>query len=34
MTHYPTDQTEKQWQVIKKNLEPQARKRKHSLRQI
>ena len=34
MTHYPTDLTEKQWQVIKNILEPQARKRKHSLREI
>lgn len=34
MTQYPIDLTEKQWQVIKKILEPQARKRKHSLRDI
>ena len=34
MTHYPTDLTEKQWQVIKNILEPQARKRIHSLREI
>lgn len=34
MTQYPTDLTEKQWQVIKKILEPQGRKRKHSLRGI
>ena len=30
MTHYPTDLTEKQWQVIKNILEPQARNQKHS----
>ena len=34
MTQYPTDLTEKQWQVIKKILEPQERKRKHPLREI
>lgn len=34
MTHYPTDLTEKQWQVIKNILEPQARNRKHSLKEI
>ena len=34
MTQYPTVLTEKQWQVIKKILEPQGRKRKHSLRGI
>ena len=34
MTQYPTDLTEKQWQVIKNILEPQARNRKHSLREI
>ena len=32
MTQYPTDLTEKQWQVIKNILEPQARNRKHSLK--
>ena len=34
MTHYPTDLTEKQWQVIKNILEPQARNRKHPLKEI
>ena len=34
MTQYPTDLTEKQWQVIKNILEPQARNRKHSLKEI
>ena len=34
MTHYPTDLTEKQWQVIKKIINPQERRRKHSLREI
>lgn len=34
MTQYPTELAEKQWQVIKKILEPQARKRKYSLRGI
>ena len=34
MTQYPTDLTDKQWQVIKKILEPQERKRKHPLREI
>ena len=34
MTHNPTDLIEKQWQVIKKILETQARRRKHSLREI
>jgi len=29
MTHYPPDLIEKQWQVIPKILEPQARNRKH-----
>lgn len=33
MTQDPTDLTEKQWQVIK-NIDPQIRKRKHSLREI
>ena len=32
MTQYPTDLTEKQWQVIKNILEPQARNRKHPLK--
>lgn len=27
MTQYPTDLTEKQWQVIKNILDPQARNR-------
>ena len=34
MTQYPTDLTEKQWQVIKNILEPQARNRKHLLKEI
>ena len=34
MTHYPIDLTEKQWQVIKKILDSQERKRKHSLREV
>ena len=34
MTHYPTDLTEKQWQVIKNILDPQARNRKHPLKEI
>ena len=34
MTHYPTDLTDKQWQVIKKIINPQERRRKHSLREI
>ena len=34
MTQYPTDLTEKQWQVIKNILEPQAMNRKHSLKEI
>ena len=32
MTQYPTDLTEKQWQVIKYILDPQARNRKHPLK--
>ena len=32
MTRYPTDLTEKQWQVMQNILEPQARNRKHSLK--
>jgi len=34
MTQYPTDLTEKQWQVIKNILEPQARNRKYSPKAI
>ena len=34
MTLYPTDLTEKQWQVIKNILEPQARNWEHSLKEI
>lgn len=34
MTQYPTDLTEKQWQVIKNILDQQERKRKHPLREI
>ena len=34
MTHYPTDLTEKQWQVIQNILDPQARNRKHPLKEI
>ncbi len=34
MINYPSDLTDKQWQVIKNILEPKARKRKHSLRDI
>lgn len=34
MTQYPTDLTEKQWQVYKKDLELQERKRKHPLKEI
>ena len=33
MTQYPTDLTEKQWQVIKNILEPQARNQ-HPLKEI
>jgi len=33
-TNYPTNLTEKQWQVIEKILNDQKRKRKHSLREI
>jgi putative transposase len=33
-TYYPTNLTEKQWQVIEKIVDNQKRKRKHSLRQI
>ncbi|MEG1484537.1 MAG: hypothetical protein RSC28_04075 [Bacteroidales bacterium] len=34
MKEYSTNLTDKQWQVIKDILEPQLRKRKHSLRSI
>lgn len=34
MTHYPTDLTERQRQVIKNKVEPQERKRKHSFTEI
>ena len=34
MTQYPTDLTEKQWQVIKNILEPQASNRKYPLKEI
>ena len=34
MTHYPPDLTEKQWQVTPKILEPQARNRKHPLKEV
>jgi len=33
-TNYPTNLTDKQWQVIENILENQKRKRKHSLREI
>jgi putative transposase len=33
-TYYPTNLTEKQWQVIEKIVDYQKRKRKHSLREI
>jgi putative transposase len=33
-TNYPTNLTEKQWQVIKKIVDDKKRKRKHSLREI
>jgi len=33
-THYPTNLTEKQWQVIEKIVDCKKRKRKHSLREI
>lgn len=32
--HYSTDLTDKRWRVIEKIIEPQIRKRKHSLRSI
>ena len=31
---YPTNLTEKQWHILQKILEPTARKRKYSLRDI
>ena len=34
MSDYPTNLTEKQWQVIKNIVEPQERNRKSSLREI
>ena len=34
MSIYPTNLTEKQWQVIKNIVEPQERNRKSSLREI
>ena len=34
MSNYPTNLTEKQWQVIKNIVEPQERSRKNSLREI
>ncbi len=34
MSNYPTNLTEKQWQVIKNIVEPQERNRKSSLREI
>ena len=34
MSNYPTDLTEKQWQVIKNIVEPQERKRKTPIREI
>ena len=34
MNYYPTDLTDKQWQVIKKILNLQERKRKYDLREI
>jgi putative transposase len=33
-TNYPTNLTEKQWQVIEKIVDSKKRKRKHSLREI
>ena len=32
MSSYPTNRTDKQWQVIKNIVETKERKRKHSLR--
>lgn len=34
MKQYPTNLTDKQWQIIKNIIEPQKRKRKHFLRDI
>ena len=34
MSNYPTNLTEKQWQVIKNIVEPQERNIKNSLREI
>lgn len=34
MEQYSTNLTDKQWQVIEKIINPQERKRKHSLRNI
>ena len=34
MSNYPTNLTEKQWQVIKNIVEPQERNRKNPLREI
>lgn len=34
MSHYPTNLTDKQWQVIKNMLEIKERERKQSLRDI
>ena len=34
MEHYPTNLTDKQWQISEKILDPQNRKRKYSLRDI
>ena len=34
MSSYPTNLTDKQWQVIKNIVETKERKRKHSLREM
>lgn len=34
MSNYPTNLTDKQWQVIKNIVETQERKRKHPLREM
>ncbi len=34
MSTYPTDLTDKQWQVIQNIVETKERKRKHSLREM
>ena len=34
MSNYPTNLTEKQWQVIKNIVDPQERNRKNPLREI